>query len=181
MFRFLLLILLISINIIINNAIEIDDLNAKIIDIEEEFDKIDKIKKLNENQYKLCNEIRVDTKFDCFEEEATCKVIKKLGCGNFGCVWKVEVDFKDIGEQIYLNDYYERKLLQRESILREHLHKNSNEKLYVAVKILKSKNVDLASTVVEAINWAEVNKKNSIIIIIIIIIIINIYNYYSYL
>lgn len=163
MFMLLLLVFLLCINKIIINAIEIDDLNAKIIDIEEEFDKIDKIKELNENQYNLCDTITEYTTFECFEEEAKCKVIKKLGCGNFGCVWKVEVKFKDIGEQIYLNDYYERKLLQRENVLRQHLSKGSDEKLYVAVKILKSKNVDLASTIVEAINWAEVPEHHNVI------------------
>ena len=155
----LLLILLLIVDSIRSTTIDVELLDAKLIDVDEEIDKIQKINDIDDS---LCKEVIEGTSFECFEEEATCTLKNKLGCGNFGCVWKSEVVFKKVDDMIHLNDYYERKLLQRERVLRNHINKgsndddNNNNSLYVAVKILKDKNLDLASIIVEAITWAEV-------------------------
>ena len=157
-FLIVLLILLLIVNSIRSTTIDIELLDAKLIDVDEEIDKIQKINDIDDS---LCKgEVIEGTSFECFEEEATCTLKTKLGCGAFGCVWKSKVVFKKIDDMIHLNDYYERKLLQRERVLRNHINKGSNDddssSLYVAIKILKDKSLDLASIIVEAITWAEV-------------------------
>ncbi len=82
-----------------------------------------------------------------------------MGWVAFGCVYKVEVSFKDFDfdELINLEDYYDRMLLQRENVLLNHFNnKKKGEKIYLAVKISKeNRKYDIQSNLVEAITWGN--------------------------
>ena len=140
---------------------QMDLMQAKLLDLEEEMAKV---RAINSRTSALTGEdmTRIGGQFDCLEEEALCTVEKKLGCGTFGCVFKVKVEFKELSSSIGVNDYYERLMLRREELFRRALSKK--EDLHVAVKMLKDgTSSNLADIIVEATSWAAVPPHPSVV------------------
>jgi hypothetical protein len=91
------------------------------------------------------NVLEVGSVFECFEEEAVCTVLKKLGEGAMGIVFKVQVNFKDTGDI----DESDRVMLSREDFLKTAIHSSSD--VIVAVKVSKKgKPQDIKDSLQEA-------------------------------
>lgn len=142
-----------------------DTFAARLLDQDEELEKLRMMtaNRLGQTQVELN---AVGQSFPCFEEEAVCTTINELGCGAFGCVHRVKVVFPPLAksQQLNLNDYHERSLLQRERSLRKALAGRENADLFVAMKVLKeNKASNLATVVVEAASWARVPPHPSVV------------------
>lgn len=121
----------------------------------EEYDKADLESTQWDSDPSVYQNITINSEFECFEEEAICTVLKHLGSGTFGDVFKVKAVFKKTGDG---TDEDERLLLSREEFLKKAIDDSSSDGVVVAVKILK--NLDptrLRQNLKEAFVWVELS------------------------